>query len=103
MPLVSGGAYQDAREVTIVWNDARNIGACLKSEAGRTKRVPKRPFLPYLFPRKGKDMAAGGNKQSQICGDLSVSLRLTAPLPGELKTARAVWPARYMGLAYFCS
>ena len=33
----------------------------------------KHSFLPYLFPRKGKDRAAGGNKQSQICDDLSVS------------------------------
>ena len=24
-------------------------------------RTPKRPFLPYLFPRKGKDRAAGGD------------------------------------------
>ena len=30
---VSGGAYQNAREVTIVWNDARKIGLCLKSDA----------------------------------------------------------------------
>ena len=35
--------------------------------------VTQRPFLPYLFPRKGKDRAAGGNKQPQICDDLSVS------------------------------
>ena len=34
---VSGGAYQDAREVTIVWNDARNIGTRLNSEAVCTK------------------------------------------------------------------
>ena len=25
-----------------------------------TPRTPKRPFLPYLFPRKGKDRAVGG-------------------------------------------
>ena len=30
---VSGGAYQNACEVTIVWNDARKIGLCLKSDA----------------------------------------------------------------------
>ena len=45
--------------------------------------VTKRPFLPYLFPRKGKDRAAGGMGQLQICYDLSVSLRLPAPLEGE--------------------
>ena len=46
-------------------------------------RTLKRPFLPYLFPRKGKDRAAGGIRQLQICYNLSVSLRLTAPLGGE--------------------
>ena len=61
---VSGGAYQDIREVTTEWNDARNIGACLNSEAECTKRIPKRPFLPYLFPRKGKDRAAGGASET---------------------------------------
>ena len=35
--------------------------------------VTKCPFLPYLFPRKGKDRAAGDNRQLQICGNLSVS------------------------------
>ena len=35
--------------------------------------VPMRPFLPYLFPRKGKDRAVGDNRQLQICDDLSVS------------------------------
>ena len=63
-PPVSGGAYQDIREVTTEWNDARNIGACLNSEAECTKRIPKRPFLPYLFPRKGKDRAAGGTSET---------------------------------------
>ena len=50
---VSGGAYQDARKVTLVWNDAQNIGTCLKSEAGSTKRVPA-PFSPLSFPAHGK-------------------------------------------------
>ena len=57
---VSGGAYQDARRVTIVWNDSQKLGAYLNSEAGSTQTVTQRPFLPYLFPRKGKDRAAGG-------------------------------------------
>ncbi|MCI7134330.1 MAG: hypothetical protein MSA04_04750, partial [Clostridiales bacterium] len=61
---VSGGAYQDIREVTTEWNDARNIGACLNSEAECTKRIPKRPFLPYLFPREGKDMAVGDTSET---------------------------------------
>ena len=43
----------------------------------------KHSFLPYLFSCERKDRAAGGIRQSQICDDLSVSLRLTAPLKGE--------------------
>ena len=50
---VSGGAYQVAREVTLVWNDACNIGSCLSSDAGRTKRIPA-PFSPLSFPAQGK-------------------------------------------------
>ena len=70
---VSGGAYQDAREVTIVWN-ARPKYRFLPEFRGRKHQtVTKRPFLPYLFPRKGKDRAAGGNRQLQICNNLSVS------------------------------
>ena len=61
---VSGSAYQNIREVTTEWNDARNIGACLKSDAECTKRIPKRPFLPYLFPRVGKDMAVGDTSET---------------------------------------
>ena len=34
---VSGGAQSDARKVTTVWNDTRNIGSCLNSEAERTQ------------------------------------------------------------------
>ena len=45
--------------------------------------VTQRPFLPYLFPRKGKDRAVGDIQQIQICDNLSVSLRLPAPLEGE--------------------
>ena len=53
MPSVSGGAYQDARKVSLVWNDIQNIDACLNSEAERTKRVQALfsppSFLPHLF------------------------------------------------------
>ena len=51
---VSGGAYQDARKVALVWNDAQNIGSCLNSEAGRTKPRPSAPFLPPSFPARRK-------------------------------------------------
>ena len=46
-------------------------------------RVSKHSFLPYLFSCERKDRAVGGIHQLQICYDLSVSLRLTAPLEGE--------------------
>ena len=45
---VSGGAYQDARKVSLVWNDIQNIDACLNSEAERTKRV-QALFSPLSF------------------------------------------------------
>ena len=48
MPSVSGGAYQDARKVSLVWNDIQNIDACLNSEAERTKRV-QALFSPPSF------------------------------------------------------
>ena len=48
MPSVSGGAYQDARKVSLVWNDIQNIDACLNSEAERTKRV-QALFSPLSF------------------------------------------------------
>ena len=50
---VSGGAYQDAREVTSEWNDIQKLGACLKSEAESTKRI-QAPFSPLSFPAHGK-------------------------------------------------
>ena len=50
---VSGGAYQNIRKVTIVWNDACNIGSCLSSDAGSAKRIPA-PFSPLSFPAQGK-------------------------------------------------
>ena len=50
---VSGGAYQDAREVTSEWNDIQKLGTCLKSEAECTKRI-QAPFSPLSFPAQGK-------------------------------------------------
>ena len=61
--------YQAARSQTYVRGPPsgmpdRNIGAYLNSEAESTRTVTKRPFLPYLFPRKGKDRAAGGASET---------------------------------------
>ena len=70
---VSGGAYQDAREVTIVWN-ARPKYRFLPEFRGRKHQTAsKHSFLPYLFSCERKDRAAGGNRQLQICNNLSVS------------------------------
>ena len=59
MPSVSGGAYQDARKVSLVWNDIQNIDACLNSEAERTKRVQALFSPPRLFSCERKDGAVG--------------------------------------------
>ena len=41
---------------------------------GRKRQtVTQHSFLPYLFSYERKDRAAGGNRQSQICDNLSVS------------------------------
>ena len=45
---VSGGAYQDAREVTSEWNDIQKLGDCLKSEAECTPH-PHALFSPLSF------------------------------------------------------
>ena len=45
---VSGGAYQDARKVTLVWNDNQKLGSQLNSGAGGTNRV-QALFSPLSF------------------------------------------------------
>ena len=61
---VSGGAYQDARKVTIVRNARRKHRFQPEIRCRMHQTVTKRPFLPYLFPRKGKDRAAGGASET---------------------------------------
>ena len=65
---VSGGAQYDARKVTIVRNARR-----------------KHRFQPKIRCRKHQtaNRICGLGFSMQICSNLSVSLRLTAPLPGE--------------------
>ncbi|MCI6095734.1 MAG: hypothetical protein MR697_03460, partial [Clostridiales bacterium] len=53
-----------ARKVTIVWNARRKHRFQAKIRCRKHQTVTKRPFLPYLFPRKGKDMAAGGASEA---------------------------------------
>ena len=54
-----------------------------------------RPFLPYLFPRKGKDRAVGDNRQSQICDNLSVSFADNSPERGAFSERKK--PPRVRG------
>ena len=37
LDAISGGAYQDARRVSIEWNDIQNIGPHLNADAAGTK------------------------------------------------------------------
>ena len=80
---VSGGAYQDARKVSLVWNDIQNIDACLNSEAERTKRVQALFSPPHLFSCERKDGAVGDMRQLQICSNLSGAAR-QLPWKGSL-------------------
>ena len=78
MPTVSGGAYQDARKVSLVWNDNQKLGSRLNPEAACTKRIPQRPFLPYLFRQDGKDRAAGGNGSRKSVATIPQALRASS-------------------------
>ena len=51
--------------------------------------VTTHSFLPYLFSCERKDGAAGGNKQSQICDNLSVSAS-----PSQLPWKGSLWSAK---------
>ena len=79
---VSGGAYQDARKVSLVWNDAQNIGSCLNSEAGRTKRNQASLFF-HIFSGKTEKIWPPEATSSCKFAATSQSALLTAPLGGE--------------------
>ena len=70
---VSGGAYQDARKVTIEWNAKLKYRDSPEFRRRLHQTHPSAPFLPYLFRQDGKDRAVGDNQQSQIYDNLSVS------------------------------
>ena len=84
---VSGRAYQDARKVSLVWNDIQNIDACLNSEAERTKRV-QALFSPPSFLLREKRW---GRRRHRAVANLLQPLRRVvyasigtpAPLGGE--------------------
>ena len=116
VPTVSGGAYQDAREVSIVWNARRKHRFQPKIRCRKHQTRPSTLFAPVfslarekMGPPEARQKRPRRNKPpqatslilcarfflskpqtefavwvlSQICDNLSVSLRLTAPLKGE--------------------
>ena len=89
---VSGGAYQDARKVSLVWNDIQNIDACLNSEAERTKRVQAPLFSPFF---SGKTEKKGPPEATGSCKFATTSQALRASSPGRgafLSAAAEVTP-----------
>ena len=61
---ITGSAYHRARKVSpCVRTDQKNQGLS-ELHSQYAPNVTKRPFLPYLFPRKGKDRAAGGTSET---------------------------------------
>ena len=116
IPTVSGGAYQDAREVSIVWNTRRKHRFLPEFRCRMHQTRPSTLFSPIfslarekMGPPEARQKRPRRNKPpqatslilcarfflskpqtefavwvlSQICDNLSVSLRLTAPLKGE--------------------
>ena len=116
IPTVSGGAYQDAREVSIVWNTRRKHRFLPKFRCRMHQTRPSTLFSPVfslarekIWPPEARQKRPRRNESlqarllilcarfflskpqtefavwvlSQICDNLSVSLRLTAPLKGE--------------------
>ena len=116
IPTVSGGAYLDAREVSIVWNTRRKHRFLPKFRCRMHQTRPSTLFSPVfslarekMGPPEARQKRPRRNEPpqatslilcarfflskpqtefavwvlSQICDNLSVSLRLTAPLKGE--------------------
>ena len=77
---VSGGAYQDAREVTSEWNDIQKLGACLKSDAGSTKRNPAPLFSP-IFSGKTEKIGPSETTGSRKSAKTSQALRASIHTP----------------------
>ena len=57
---VSGGAYQDARKVSLVWNARPKHWDLPEFRCSMHPIVTKHSFLPYLFSCERKDRATGG-------------------------------------------
>ena len=55
-----GGAYQDARKVSLVWNARAKHWDLPEFRCSMHPIVTKHSFLPYLFPCERKDRAVGG-------------------------------------------
>ncbi len=55
-----GGAYQDARKVSLVWNARAKHWDLPEFRCSMHPIVTKHSFLPYLFSCERKDRATGG-------------------------------------------
>ena len=62
--IVTGGAYQSAREVTWCVRNDYKTGSCLNCTRRTHQTRPSAPFLPHLFRQGGKDGAAGGASET---------------------------------------
>ena len=62
--IVTGGAYQSAREVTWCVRNDYKTGSCLNCTRRTHQTRPSAPFLPHLFRQGGKDGAAGGTSET---------------------------------------
>ena len=61
---VSGGAYQDARKVSLVWNARPKHWDPPECRGRMHPASPKHSFLPHLFSCERKDGAAGGASET---------------------------------------
>ena len=85
---VSGGAYQDARKVSLVWNARPKHWDLPEFRCSMHPIVTKHSFLPYLFSCERKDRAVGDIRQLQICSNLSVCFADSSPGRGAFDPLR---------------
>ena len=77
---VTGGAYHSARKVTMCVRNNYKNWCSPELYPQDAPRVPRRPFLPYLFPRRGKDRAAGGTSETASTERVSAVREVSYPL-----------------------
>ena len=110
--IVTGGAYQSAREVTWCVRNDYKTGSCLNCTRRTHQTRPSAPFLPHLFRQGGKDGAAGGASETAsterapaLCAKpLILCVRFLLSKPQTLCWFAAwVWPRRIHKTAPFRS